>query len=421
MRRPLSITIVFFAALALLFAGPVACSDDGSGGGGGESQDTGITEDVSGGAEDTDTPDANTNTPDAGEDTSSEPNDAGTDAADSSGGSDVADTGGGEDTGSATAGHSGCTHPAQDDAGCAAEDFGDHGPGTFLNEFRIEGGGVCCRDFDGDQTVDSALGDLIGSISGILQINDFNEDIIAPQVASGDIVFLFEYAYWSDPVEDPALEFNLMFGQDTDADFAPNMAGTGDFLINPTSLDSNGDPKSSFPSASVSNGHLRVPSGSAPLVLPVGTDLVETRVDDLRIDADVVGGTADLHTSGRVELTDGEISGVVTLEQMFSSLNTVAASCGCFSTTAVFVESSPDSWTCEATQADKTACSGVSSMCETLSTPTGDGFVNCGSIANLISDAADVNLDDDAPEEALSLGATFNGVGASIVGVGTAP
>jgi hypothetical protein len=420
MRRPLWKSAVFVAVLALLTAGPLACSDDDTGGGG-DNPDTGIISDASDGGEDAGPSDSGQDAAD----TASDASDAGSDASDAT---DVADTSDTADTAEPVdpgEGHSGCTFPADDDANCDPEDYGDFGPASFLNEFAIQKSGDCCANFDNDTGDDSGLGDLIGFLEDmdLLGVSDFNAEVIAPQIKNGTIVFMFEYAYWSNAVQDPALEMNLIFGQDTDADFAPNLAGTGDFLINPESLDTNGEPKSDFPAARVTNSRLSVSGGSAPMLLPVGADLVETRVDGLQIEADVISGPADLHAGGRVELINGEIAGYVTLEEMFSSLNTVAANCACLSTAPLYVESGQDSWSCRATQADKTACASSSSMCQVLATPNTppDALQNCSIIKTVVQSNADVNLDDDNAKEALSLGATFEAVGASIVGVGSTP
>jgi hypothetical protein len=423
MYRPIWKTAVFVAALAVLSAGSVACSDDGAAGNNGDSTDSGtITDTSDSGGEDAGATDTGQDPDDAGPaDTGEDTDNSGSDVSDTAGSSDAADSSDAGDTSTVDpeVGHSGCTFPAEADAGCTPEQLGDWGPATFLSDFNIADNGDCCRDFpngDDNSNPDSAMGALVNTLEFALQVNDFNEDIIAPQIESGDIVYLFEYAYWSDAVTDPAVEFNLVFGEDTDSDFAPNFAGNGDFYVDPASLD-NGEPKSTFQTAAVTNAKFKVTGGTAPLVLPVGTDLVETLVEDIQIEADVESGTANLDAGGRVALTNGKLSGYITLNSMFASLNTVADNCGCIAAPDLYVDSGNGNWTCQATSADKAACADTTTMCETLSTPASEGAINCEVIGGLVTDQADIDTDGDTTADALSLGATFTGVGASLKGV----
>jgi hypothetical protein len=327
-------------------------------------------------------------------------------------GADATDT---ADAGPVDAGHSGCSYPPTDST-CPD---GDYGPASFVSEFVIKRSGECCHDFDADNSDDSALGDLAANLETLLQVN-FN-DLIDAQIQNGLLVYLFEYAYWSDETDDPALEFSFLFGQDESPDFSDNLAGTGDFLVDPASLDSNGDPKSSFPQASVVGGRLSVANGTAPLVLPVGAELVEVVVENVRISADVTPG-ADLEAGGRVALTNGELSGTVSLDEMFGALNTVAEACSCISqsTHPVFVEevnNGTPNWVCTSTDQDNSSCQNDSSatqMCQTLA--DNESAFGCSYVAQVIDSQADLDLDQDQHEDAYSLGAEFEAVGASIVG-----
>lgn len=419
MRRTLELSVCYLAMATVTSLGFVACSDDGTGGT--ETRDTGTISDASDIASDTESDTGGD--ADSGDDVGPEdvgPQDTGSDATDATDVADAADTTDATDTadsgtGQVDAGHSGCSFPADPDAGCDPEAYGDYGPASFLNEFVVKESGECCTDFDNDGATDSALGDLAGQIESILGV-PFN-DIIAFQIESGSLIYLFEYGYWSDSVSDPSVDFAMLFGQDTDADFGPNLAGNGDFNIDPASLDANNDPKSTFASASVNNGRLVATGGTTPLVLPVGTDLIETVVEQVRVEADVLQG-ADLQAGGRVGLGNGEISGLVTLQELYGSLNAVARNCSCITSDPVFAETSTDTWECMSTQADQAACENdpnASQMCKVLATPT--GTESCFSIEFFVNGSADISTDADAAKEALSLGATFEAVGAHIDGV----
>ncbi len=407
--------ILWIALIALALALAPACSDDGTS----EANNNTLTDT---GSDSTDEPDAPSDGgPDGGQDVS----DSGDDASDADPTQDAdatsndATDGGDEDAGDTSdatdepdAPHTGCAYPPVD-ASCPD---GPHGPGSFMTEFVFKERGECCHDYDGDGIDDNALGDLVAQLAGPPAETDFNE-VIDYQIQNGVLVYLFEYAYWSDENNDASLELDLLFGRDTDADFAPNLAGTGDFYIEPDSLDANGDPRSNFPSASVSNGRLSVSGGSAPLSLPVGTELIEVDVTDIVIEADVVPG-ADFEAGGRVELTNGQLAGLVTLDELFGALNDVARNCSCIATDPVFTENSTDTWVCNSTPEDAESCNNdpnATLMCQNLADTT--AISGCSIIASVLSNSPDLDRDGDDSNETLSLGATFEAVGAEITGV----
>ncbi len=399
-------------AIFLVTAALAGCSNDQAGGK--HKTDAGLT------------PDASDVSPqaDAGEDAPADaaadtaPEDTGVapdggaamDASDvSDAGTDTADVG--VDSGLADAGHSGCTFPADPDAGCPVADQGLYGPASFISQFVVKKSGECCADLDGDGTLDSAVGDLAASMQSMMGV-PFN-DIIAAEIQHGMLIYLLEYAYWDDPANDGALQLDLVFGQDESPDFTDNLAGTGNFLIDSTTLDAQGHPLSDFDVASVTNGRLSVTGGNAPLVLPVGADLVEIGVQQLSLQADV-DSSADLTSNGRVALSNGQLSGVITLDEMFSALNTVAQGCSCISSDPLFTEQSPDSYTCSPAASEKQACDSdpsASDMCKTLASKSG-----CTTVAAVMTQSADLDLNSDPGNDALSLGATFEAVGASIRG-----
>lgn len=412
----------FLLVAGLALAGAVACSDEASV----EENNFSPTEDAS---DTTDEADA-----DAGgdEDADGGPGDAddggnGDEDADDGGGDDNpdADDGGtdgevdgGEDDGGMDAGDAGpdaepdagepnCAFPPPEDSDCPD---GDHGPGSFFNEFEIQESGDCCKDFDGDGSPDSAVGDLAATIESFMGV-DFNDEI-DQQIQDGDLIYLLEYADWRNPNDDSALDVWLYFGEDTDNDFQPNLNGNGDFYITPESLDDNGDPRSDFPSASITAGLFYVNDGQAPLMLPAGTDLTEVQVEGIELEA-MVEPDPDLEAGGRVGLTDGELAAEVLLDDLFGAINDVAEECSCISqsTHPVFTEESTG-WTCNSTQQDANQCSGTGNPCEFFSDP-----FQCDLAAGTIESEADIDTDGDGVDDALSMGATFEAVGAEIVGV----
>lgn len=308
--------------------------------------------------------------------------------------------------------HHGCDHPASPDADCWPDDYGDFGPASFIDHFYIEKSGACCTDMTGNGSQDSALGSLIDALSGIIGV-PFN-DVIEAQLQAGNLIFLFEYGYLSDPVNDPAFQINLVFGEDTDSDFAPNLEGQGDFTIDPGSLDSEGNRRSNFPTATLQNGRFSVANGSAALRLPLNVNatlISEIQLERLSIEADIMPG-ADLHAAGRIALAEGRMSAAVPLSDFYGALNEMAAPCSCISSQPLFVESSPEQWSC-AEPLESDCRFDPDPLCKNL----GDRS-RCNTITDVVNTVADIDLNDNNSEDALSLGATFTAVGASIQGVG---
>lgn len=309
-------------------------------------------------------------------------------------------------------GHAGCTFPAEEDADCPAYAYGDYGPASFINQFVIKPSGQCCADFNGDGHPDSALGNLTQVLQSVIGM-PFN-DVIDIQIRAGRMAFLFQYAYFSDPENDPALDMNLLFGVDNDDDFEPNLTGDGEFLIDPRSLDADGQPLSSFASASVRNGQLVASNGQAKLLLPLNVDaslMTQIGVQKLRVEADV-DPAADLMAGGRVALHNGKMSGAVPLSEFFAALNLMTEDCGCIKSKPVFVPAANGRWTCADPFLSQDCAQDPDSICESL----GEKAV-CLFVADAVSDQADVDLGNMGYYNALSLGATFKAVGTSIVGV----
>jgi len=324
---------------------------------------------------------------------------------------DAAEDGSAPDDLQPDAGHQGCTHPADPQADCAPEDFGDWGPASFINHFQIEKSGSCCADFNDDGTDDSAMGNLINALSAVIGVS-FN-DVIATQIRNGGLVLLLEYAYLSDPQNDPALQLNLVFGADTDENFTPNLNGTGDFYVKQDSLDEDGHPRSDFPTARVEQGRLSVAEASAAILLPLNLDATlmgEVQVERLSLQADMQPD-ADLSAGGRVTLSNGRLGGAVSLSDFFGTLNKMASTCDCIRSQPLFIEESPNRFACARPLQSECELS-PDPLCTALSVRQ-----QCDLIAEAVSNQKDVDLDGDGLNDALSFGATFSAVGASIQGV----
>lgn len=278
----------------------------------------------------------------------------------------------------------------------------------------------CCCDFTGpnftapDGIADNQLAALVTNLGGMagFDLVTLNETV-AESLAGGDFIILFEHVGLAAGAADtPYYDINFLLGADTDdpEDPTDNFSGTEGFNIMPESL-LNGEPLITFEGASVVGGQLE--AGPAQFVVPV--QIPDPPLDlTLTVDSAIVNATIAANENG-VELSDGELCGLVTIDQIFNALNDfAAASCGCLNLTGDLISGEAPTWTCGET--DPT--------CDPEDPEDGNIQEICGTIAQYCSTAVlllpsflDVDLDGNATGDAISLGATFGATTASIVGV----
>ncbi|MFB6263028.1 MAG: hypothetical protein ABEL76_05305 [Bradymonadaceae bacterium] len=324
-------------------------------------------------------PDATPDTEQPDPDTS--PDTGLTDVADS-GGMDVRDTvDGGDDTGPSS----------------------QFGPGSFLRTINIDPS--CCRDFDNDRAIDNELGRLITQFSSLTG-TDINANI-KRQIQTGQLVFLFKYRNWSNPLADPSLAMSSHPGSDADmATFQDNLMGTGTFLLDSNSFDSNGDPKTELNDVKVEQKYkLRASGGMIQLTVPFGMGISFTvRIKDPRVRAKVKK-SATVKQGGRVPLKNGRLSGAVPKADIFKGLNAAGSACSCLSGKKLFKKSQGGNWTCNAPRACNSA---QLRLCQ----PT-----ICSLAGGQLNRSADLDTDAQPGNDAYSFGIRFRAVGAEIVGI----
>jgi hypothetical protein len=297
-----------------------------------------------------------------------------------------------------------CFHPSND-PDCP---MGEFGAGTFLDFIEIDESQECCRDFTGDGVNDNKIGLYVAALEAAAD-EDLNANIDSA-INAGRLIYLFEYSHWGNEDFDDDLALRVFLGQDTDDMFGDNLAGTGEFLVDPDSFDMDGDPKWVFNDASVNNGHLVARGGQLELFFPGLLDDVQLLMTDVRIEADVIP-PADLQSGGTVALENGEISGALDRNLFYDSMNEAALACTCLDKAVFIYDDQTDSYTCDVTEEDEMGCQfDPSAGCRFLSNRMSCTFFQAAS-----SDV-DVDTDGDGEADAFSVGTTFTGVGASITG-----
>ena len=349
------------------------------------------------------------------------------DMARDTGGTTPQDMGGGETGGDMTAGDGGadmmdmaadmspfpadlgmdsCAWPSSD-PGCPMTAFG---PGAFFNTLKIVRDDTCCRDFDGDGTDDNYIGRNVVGLLETATGQDFDANTTAA-INAGALVYLLEFANWSNERWDAMLDVTVLTGADSDTDFAPNLMGTGQFLASGDSYDPvTDDPKWSFQRAEVRDRRLVATGGNIRLDFPGLSDAVDLELVDVQIEADVEPG-ADLQGGGGATLLNGELSGVLLRDQLFGSLNDVARACPCIGT-PILSKNDNGSYSCVLTQAQAQACEpSPSSTCRSIGS-----MAICQGILPGLSRQVDVDVDGDGKEDGYSFGARFSTVPAEITG-----
>lgn len=302
------------------------------------------------------------------------------------------------------------------------------GPGSLIRHFYIDDEsnereqteGRCCYDYESEQfdngtENDNAVADLIeegGSVVGF-DLDTVNSNI-NQRIEDGLLIYLFEYADWSTSewANDDSLEMTMHRGTDTDASYQENLDGDGSFEILQSSYDSDGEPKSQFATASTSEGILTASDGLIVLELELFFGIVlELRLKDPRLKATVVDG-ADLDVSegGTVPLEDGQLAGKVPKADIYEGFNKAVATCGCLGGKDLLVRDSGDEYTCNEKMGE---CSCAQEL---------EGLIDgCPFIRGMVADAADYDTNDRDGTDALSIGATFDTVGAQLVGTTRGP
>ncbi len=308
------------------------------------------------------------------------------------------------------------------------------GPGTFIDAFYVDkenpGTPRCCFDIDGDGDPDNALAEFLDEFSSLgFGVSDVNTTI-NDRISNGDLVYLFEYADWdqSNWQDDATIEMTVHPGQDESPPFDDNLNGIGQFEILPESYDASGDPRSVFNSAETtpdgSEADLSADGGTIRLPIDFGSGLSATlRIARAQLTA-AVPGTLDLSPGGGVPLAQGQewgqLGGAIPKSDVYAAVNRAAGTCSCYdskapqactaSDTCLIVEDSsqPETYECQA----DLGCSCSNQTVQQLE-------FGCGGLVTEAENKADVNLKDPGTTgpDALSFGASFEGIDAEIVGI----
>jgi hypothetical protein len=349
---------------------------------------------------------------DVGEDASSPAPDAG--AADASSPS--------EDTGEDAAGEvdpgATCqTSPAHPRCEADPDAFDGWDTASVVSAIEFAFDDTCCFDIDGDGINDNALGELLELAEGFdVDVESFNASI-AESIASGSLVLLVEHQGAVSQGGDFAINYYL---GTQDGDFtAPTAQGPNRYTVDRGSLRSGVWPSARMDQAT----HDGASMSAGPGVVEIATELLGP-VFSVRITAAQIEATVDpASTFGEegVRLTGGALGGAVRVSEIFDAINDVYdANCGCapLPDGARLLSYDPASLAdaaCSAPDNDTSACE-ADSVCVTAYELC--GFVGlAGLVVDIDADAPGTDCVDAGTCDAISLGTTFETLGATITGV----
>lgn len=306
---------------------------------------------------------------------------------------------------------------------------------SYVNTLAIPQSGTdaeCCFDFNGDGEVDNALSslvDLLGGLAGDIDV----ETLINDALSEDDIAILMEWTRWAaDPSE---ADFSLWLASNDvdgdgapDQDFADRVAGDGIFVLETESFDADNGTGSfiQFNRTSYEGTALDAGPSRFELSIPIPgifEEPLELTIENARITGDMEETDGAIASIPETLDTDGEdvtyggaeLGGVVLLDQVFGILDDLARDCSCVdgidgSSAVLEFGDNGETYTaaCVQTPGDASACTeddGI--LCEQLSLVC----TFAGSIPSLV---ADVDVDNNGVDDALSVGLRLGWVGASL-------
>lgn len=289
---------------------------------------------------------------------------------------------------------------------------------TYVTALGIAPEG-CCFDFDNDGKMDNGLQALLGLLASFLDADV--DTLLQESIDDGTITLLLENAGLTDATNQAAgLALNGFFGE-AETQVEMNKAGNGTFLASPSSfIEGTQTPLISL-AAQIAAGKLTAGPALFQLSIPLGSLLEGSTTSlDLTILNTQVTSDVSLGANGKgLTMANGQLGGVVPVEQFAIALNQLTADCACLGLsggdTIEVIKTDPKKQKLGCTAAfsasTPTCTEEDSSICSAL----GDNkSLVCPALGIL---PFDQDTDEDGQKDAISLGITLTGVSATINGL----
>ena len=261
---------------------------------------------------------------------------------------------------------------------------------------------VCCFDFTGDNLIDNALGVNLANF-GLLQ--DVNSDL-RDKIDNGTWAMAIEFDGLTDVANTSGFRLYWWRAQWTPETTSLNPIANS-VSVSATSIDAGVHALTQFGVTTLAAGDLIASDGvlSVPMRLFDADLWVPLR--HARIHATIDAGRTNLPSPG-VALDGGKLGGVIAMTDFYTAINDTTGDCGCLglgNTPLLDVRSGNcfaggDAQACY--DAGRDRCGAIAEAC---------------SLYSALSLFADVDLNNDGLNDAVSVGATFTASPATIVGV----
>lgn len=295
---------------------------------------------------------------------------------------------------------------------------------SYVTEIAVgnQGGAdtTCCFDYNGDDTPDNSLGDLLKTAGTLLGL-DVNATI-AEQIAGGTLVLLLETKGVEDATNDDSFDISGFYGDDADEDAANNAAGTSAFTVDPSSFQSGTSiPLISFPGATITAGQMAAGPNLFQLSLPIVGAQLDIAVSETRLEGDVAVGPNGQGLAIGADGNGAKLGGVIKEKDLYAALNAFVASCTCveFTNPADTVLIGEDGQcnaakTDKCTAADGDACKQLPPLCGTLL-----AFIDSDVDTDCLVSGSYNEADCDGENDAVSIGVWARATSGTIAGTQT--
>lgn len=396
-------------ALCALFLATAACGDDGTGTTDNNSENNVAVMDM-----------GNNQTDDMGEspvDMGESPVDMGEQPEDMGG---TADAGGEEDMGTDMAMEVDMGQPYEWPA-TPADFISSAERVSYIAQFGVpevvDGSPVCCRDFGANSKnagIDNAFSSLNAQLSGIPNSGIDFQAALTAAIQDGSLVFLLDHRELDGADDADGFLLSWLTGSfAAGSNFADASVGLGTFDVAPSSFVGNtGEPVRVMDPAEMTASMMSGGPISIDVILPFGAASIPVPIDQMNASA-----TATIATDS-VTYTMGEMSGYIPEDEVFAGINSIASSptCTCLGLNGadLYNEDAMGRWS--------GTCQDVSNKCLTsdefpcrviAGTSIFDGQV-CTVLPGILTNAADIDTNNDGDYDALSIGLTWEGVDATI-------
>ncbi len=296
------------------------------------------------------------------------------------------------------------------------------GPSSYFHAFQIPVMETepCCRDWGaiskdnilaGTNDQDNALAEL-RNLTAAMNLD--LQATVDSTIESGGFVALLDHYNFPDGDGDYDLAF-FRGNFENGSSWETAQLGVGEFLIEERNFQSGtGRPRAVFDAANVTGGQLHATGGLIEIAMPI--------IDDTLLILPLQDVTLEGTLSDSGEITNGELSGYVTVTDFYNGYNAAVADlCGCLNLQGdLFRDNGTETWDATCVANPETLCTAPEELvCIPMA---GDdlwgGGELCTIIPVLMTSTPDLDLDGDTSTfEAMSVGFHYGAATANITGL----